>query len=136
MNSEGKVVHYSPYDPSGGRSWEGPLVTDNGFWDTFRTVYPLLSLLYPEQLGVIIQGWLNAYKEGGWLPSWASPGYRNCMVGTFADVVISDAIVRGVKGFDVKLAEAALRKDVSTQVYSMQYLVYSYFIVHANIYEV
>ena len=25
-------------------------------------------------------GWLNAYKEGGWLPSWASPGYRNCMV--------------------------------------------------------
>ena len=27
-----------------------------------------------------IVGWLNAFKEGGWLPSWASPGYRNCMV--------------------------------------------------------
>jgi Glycosyl hydrolase family 92 len=73
----------------------------------------MLSLLYPDQLGVIVQGWLNAFKEGGWLPSWASPGYRNCMVGTYADVVVSDAIVKGVKGFDLKLAEAALRKDVS-----------------------
>lgn len=57
-------------------------------------------------------GWLNAYKEGGWLPSWASPGYRNCMVGTFADVVIADAIVKEVPGFDRRLAVAALSKDV------------------------
>jgi putative alpha-1,2-mannosidase len=58
-------------------------------------------------------GWLNAYKEGGWLPSWASPGYRNCMVGTFADVVVADAIVKGVPGFDLNLAKDALMKDVS-----------------------
>lgn len=58
----------------------GPLVTDNGFWDTFRTVYPLLGLLYPDKLGEIVQGWLNAYKEGGWIPGWASPGYRESMV--------------------------------------------------------
>jgi len=98
VDKNGRTVHYSPYDPSGRRDFTGPLVTDNGFWDTFRTVYPLLSLLYPDHLGTIIQGWLNAYKEGGWLPSWASPGYRNCMVGTYADVVIADAIVRGIKG--------------------------------------
>jgi putative alpha-1,2-mannosidase len=58
-------------------------------------------------------GWLNAYKEGGWLPSWASPGYRNCMVGTFADVVVADAIVKEVPGFDLNLAKDALMKDVS-----------------------
>ena len=58
----------------------GPLVTDNGFWDTFRTVYPLLGLLYPDLLGEVVQGWLNAFKEGGWLPGWASPGYRESMV--------------------------------------------------------
>jgi len=109
-----QVVHYSPYDPHsqpGGPVKKGVLVTDNGFWDTFRTVYPLLSLAYPDHLAVIIQGWLNAYSEGGWLPSWASPGYRNCMVGTFADVVIADAIVKGVTGFDLMMAKDALLKD-------------------------
>jgi hypothetical protein len=49
--------------------------------------------------------------SGKWLPSWASPGYRKCMVGTFADVVVSDAIVKGIKGFDYELARMALKKD-------------------------
>jgi putative alpha-1,2-mannosidase len=57
-------------------------------------------------------GWLNAYREGGWLPSWASPGYRNCMVGTYADVTIADAIVKNIHGFDLNLAIEALDKDV------------------------
>ena len=48
---------------------------------------------------------------GKWLPSWASPGYRNCMVGTFADVVVSDAIVKNIEGFDYELARMALKKD-------------------------
>ena len=111
LSSDGRVVHYSPYSNQGGQH-DGPGVTDNGFWDTFRTVYPLLSLIYPDYLGEIIQGWLNAFKEGGWLPSWASPGYRNCMVGTFADVVVADAIVKGIRGFDLMTAYQALYKGV------------------------
>ena len=55
VDSNGQVVHYSPYDPHGGVH-AGPLVTDNGLWDTFRTVYPLLSLAYPDHLGTIVQG--------------------------------------------------------------------------------
>lgn len=55
VDANGETVHYSPYDPSG-RTFSGPLVTDNGFWDTFRTVYPMMSLLYPDLLGPIIQG--------------------------------------------------------------------------------
>jgi len=78
--------HWSPYD---GKVHAGPGVTDNGFWDTFRTVYPLLALLYPRKLGDLLEGWLNAYRAGGWLPKWASPGYRDSMVGTFADVVFA-----------------------------------------------
>eukprot|EP00981_Chlorochromonas_danica_P006116 scaffold1290_cov248-Ochromonas_danica.AAC.1 len=110
VDDNGHVKHYSPYDRSG-RVFSGPLVTDNGLWDTFRTVYPLLSLAYPDHLGNIVQGWLNAYKEGEWLPSWASPGYRNCMVGTFADVVIADAIVKDVQCFEKPVAINALSKD-------------------------
>ncbi|KAH8057514.1 glycosyl hydrolase [Aureococcus anophagefferens] len=78
---------------------------------TFRTVYPLLALVYPDHLGWIVDGWVNAYREGGWIPKWASPGYRNSMVGTYGDVVVAEAIVKGVGGFDEAAAWDALHKD-------------------------
>ena len=40
----------------------------------YRTLYPLLTLLQPTRLGEAVQGWVNAYKEGGWLPAWSAPG--------------------------------------------------------------
>jgi len=102
-------VHWSPYR-SGVQ--QGTLVTDNGFWDTFRTVYPLLALLYPDALQWICRGWLKAYEEGGWIPKWASPGYRNSMVGTYGDVVLAEAVVKGVlTGADAEKAWNALRRD-------------------------
>jgi predicted alpha-1,2-mannosidase len=107
---DGSFYHYSPYSPDGG-IFPGVLVTDNGFWDTHRTVYPLLNLLYPDKVGIIMQGWVNAYLEGGWLPKWASPGYRGCMVGTYADVVFADAILKGIEGFNVSAAYEGLLKD-------------------------
>eukprot|EP00605_Chrysophyceae_sp_TOSAG23-4_P002195 GSChrysophyteH1.ASY1.ANO1.2425.1 assembled CDS len=110
VDISGNILHYSPYSPNGG-VYRGPGATDNGFWDTFRTVYPMLSLLYPDHLSEIVTAWLSAYREGGWLPSWASPGYRNCMVGTFADVVVADAIVKGIKGIDIEVAKGAIHKD-------------------------
>jgi len=103
----GAPQHYSPYS---GRVEPGVMVTDNGFWDTFRTVYPLLALVYPDLLGEILEGWLASYREGGWLPKWASPGYRDCMIGTHMDAVFADAYVKGVRGFDVETAYAALRR--------------------------
>ena len=105
-----KRLHWSPYS-KGGSVHDGTLVTDNGFWDTFRTVYPLLALVYPDHLGWIVDGWVNAYREGGWIPKWASPGYRNSMVGTYGDVVVAEAIVKGVGGFDEAAAWDALHKD-------------------------
>ncbi|CAK0904634.1 unnamed protein product [Prorocentrum cordatum] len=86
-------------------------VTDNGFWDTYRTVYPFLALAYPERLGELLEGWLNAYRQGGWLPKWASPGYRDSMTGTFADVVLADAILKNISGFDHSVAWEAMKKD-------------------------
>jgi predicted alpha-1,2-mannosidase len=110
ISEKGTKIHYSPYDKLGG-TFPGILVTDNGFWDTFRSVYPLLNLIYPTEAGEIIDGWVNAFKEGGWLPEWSSPSYRTCMVGTYADVVISDAIIKDLKGFDKNLAWKAIFKD-------------------------
>jgi predicted alpha-1,2-mannosidase len=107
IDADGNARHFSPYD---GQAHDGPLVTDNGFWDTYRTVYPLFSLLDPDRLSHILQGWISAYRESGWFPTWASPGHRTCMVGTHADAVFADAVVKGISGFDLKTAYDGLRK--------------------------
>lgn len=106
-NAQGELFHRSPY--SGG-IYPGILYTDNGFWDTYRTVYPLFALLQPDRLAEILEGWVNAYKEGGWFPQWATPGYRACMVGTHIDAVMGDAVARGVTNFDVATALEGLLK--------------------------
>lgn len=34
-------------------------VADSGFWDAFNTVYPFLSLVFPDVLGRIMEGWVR-----------------------------------------------------------------------------
>lgn len=109
-DESGNPVHCSPYD---GNLHQGVLYADNGFWDTYRTVYPLLALLFPDRLQEIIEGWLNAYREGGWLPKWASPGYRDCMIGTHIDAVFADALVKGISGIDWQTAYEAVRQNAT-----------------------
>ncbi len=109
-NATGELVHYSPYS---GKIEPGEMYADNGFWDTFRAVYPLLSIIDPEINASIVRGWLNAYKEGGWFPKWASPGYRDCMIGTHVESVIADALCKGIDDFDIQLAAEASLKDAT-----------------------
>jgi predicted alpha-1,2-mannosidase len=106
-DEHGRPQHFSPYD---GRVHPGVLYTNNGFWDTYRTVYPLLGLIDPEGFGQIVEGFLAAYREGGWLPKWASPGYRDCMVGTHLDSVIAEAVAHDIHGFDWAEAYEAIRR--------------------------
>ena len=89
----GRMVHRSPYD---GKVHQGPMYTDTGMWDTFRSLFPLLNLVYPERNAEIQEGLLNAFLESGFLPEWASPGHRDCMVGNNSASVVADAIVKGV----------------------------------------
>jgi predicted alpha-1,2-mannosidase len=103
-----RTVHYSPYD---GCVHEGVLYVNNGFWDTYRTVYPLLARIDPEGYGEIIDGFLMAYREGGWLPKWTSPGYRSCMVSTHIDAVIAEAFAWNIEGFDREEAYEAIRQN-------------------------
>ncbi|RYG70675.1 glycoside hydrolase family 92 protein, partial [bacterium] len=107
-NSAGEMVHYSPFN---GKVEKGPSYTDTGLWDTFRTQFPLFSIAYPDVYGEIMEGWLNAYREGGWLTHWPNPGGFRSMPGNFADTMVADAMVKGIKGFDYPTAYAALRKD-------------------------
>ena len=93
-NEDGKQIHYSPYN---GKVLDGPLYTDNGFWDTFRAVFPFYTILYPQKLGEIMQGiMVNPYKESGWLPEWSSPGHRDCMIGSNSASIIAEAYIKGL----------------------------------------
>lgn len=91
INANGETVHYSPYN---GKIEKGFMYTDTGFWDTFRALFPLLNLVYPEVSAEIQGGLANAYKEGGWLPEWGSPGLRNVMVGNNSASVVADAYLK------------------------------------------
>ena len=109
--TDGRLIHYSPYD---GKVHDGPLYTDNGFWDTWRAVFPFFALMYPERDGEIMQGLVNTYKESGWLPEWASPGHRSVMIGSNSANLIADAYLNGVRGFDANTLYEAMVKNATT----------------------
>lgn len=108
IDAAGKVMHYSPYN---GQVLPGYMFTDNGFWDTFRAVFPFFNLMYPTLNGQIMEGLVNTYKESGWLPEWASPGHRDCMIGSNSASLITDAYLKGAKGFDINVLYEALLKN-------------------------
>ena len=109
FDAGGNVVHYSPYN---GEVLPGYMFTDTGFWDTFRAMFPFLNLMYPALNAQMQEGLANAYKEGGWLPEWASPGLRNVMVGSNSASVIADAYLKGGRGYDINtLYEAVLKNS-------------------------
>ena len=112
INAAGKQVYFSPYD---GKLHDGVLYTDTGYWDTFRAAHPLYNLLFPEISAEILQGIVNAYDQSGWLPEWASPGHRGCMIGNHAFSLLTDGWVKGIRSFDADKAVAAMVHDANTQ---------------------
>ena len=90
-DSLGTRIHYSPYN---GKIARGYMFTDTGFWDTFRCLFPLLNLLYPSENLKMQEGLVNAWLESGFLPEWASPGHRGCMVGNNSASVVTDGFLK------------------------------------------
>lgn len=99
ITEEGEIMHYSPYN---GEVLPGYMYTDTGFWDTFRSLFPLLNLVYPSVNEEIQKGLVNVALESGFLPEWASPGHRGCMVGNNSASVVADAVVKGITGQDLE----------------------------------
>ncbi|WP_265521697.1 GH92 family glycosyl hydrolase [Oerskovia flava] len=90
---------------------EGKIYVNNGFWDTYRTAWPAYSLLYPELASELVDGFVQHYRDGGWIARWSSPGYADLMTGTSSDVSFADAYVKGSLPTDVALEayDAALK---------------------------
>ncbi|KAL0948857.1 hypothetical protein HGRIS_008977 [Hohenbuehelia grisea] len=102
--------YYSGFDDA---VHEGESYTGYSIWDTFRAEWAWLILFAPERVPAMITSMLQDYQEGGWLPMWKNIIETNIMVGTHADSLIAEAVVKGVKNFDLDLAWDAVLKDAT-----------------------
>jgi predicted alpha-1,2-mannosidase len=100
--------YYSAFDD---KVHPGVSYNDYSLWDTYRAEHPLLILTAPEHVPGMVQSLVQMYEQGGYMPKWPNPTYTNIMIGTHADAVIADAVVKGVKGFDLAEAYKACLKD-------------------------
>ncbi|MEV0371783.1 GH92 family glycosyl hydrolase [Streptomyces sp. NPDC050636] len=116
-----RTRYASPFSPQAGRDTpthtgskivDGAVFVNNGFWDTYRTTWPAYSLLTPKRAGKMVDGFVQQYKDGGWISRWSSPGYADLMTGTSSDVAFADSYAKGVK-FDAESAYAAALKNAT-----------------------
>lgn len=82
---------------------EGDLVVNNGYWDTYRTVWSALALLDAPRTARLADGMLEQYWRGGWMTRWSAPGYVDCMVGTSSDQIFAEVERWGIR-FDAETA--------------------------------
>lgn len=90
---------------------DGKIYVNHGFWDTYRTAWPAYALLYPDLAEELVDGFVQHYRDGGWISRWSSPGYADLMTGTSSDVSFAEAYLAGALSTEVALDayDAALR---------------------------
>lgn len=101
--------YMSPYT---NKVTDGKMYTTNGFWDTYRTEWPALTLLTPTKTGEILDGLLLHYKDKGYLARWLGRDGLNCMMGTHSDIILADAYLKGIE-FDYDAAFASMLKNAA-----------------------
>ncbi len=95
---------------------DGIMYTNNGFWDTYRTVYPMYSLIAPEKCRDFALSWINYYDDTGYLPRWPSSTDIQCMPGTLIEAVLADAVVKDLLSKeDSERALTAVLKNAEVQ---------------------
>jgi predicted alpha-1,2-mannosidase len=112
LDANNKIMHWSPFN---GQVLPGYMFAGTGFWDTFRALYPFLNLMYPAINKEMQEGLANDFKEGGFLPEWSSPGYSNVMVGNNSASVVSDAYIKGMRGYDINTLWAAVKNGANNE---------------------
>jgi predicted alpha-1,2-mannosidase len=109
-------AHYMPHDLSGENGWwrsSEPHYEDYyAIWDTFRTLHPLLTLIAPARQRDMVRSLVDTYRHTGWLPDARIAGANGMTQGgSNADVLIADALVKGLAGIDYQTAYQAMVKD-------------------------
>ena len=82
-------------------------------WDTFRANMPLYTIIDPNRYQEFIKTFLEMYRISGVLPQWELAGNNTAtMIGYHTHSVILDGYVKGIRGFDEKMAYEAMKKRV------------------------
>ncbi|MDR3202462.1 MAG: GH92 family glycosyl hydrolase, partial [Bifidobacteriaceae bacterium] len=94
---------------------DGKIYVNNGFWDTYRTAWPAYAFFYPDLAQEMVDGFVQQYREGGWVSRWSSPGYADLMTGTSSDASFAEAYVAGalptdkaIDAFDAAIKNATV----------------------------
>jgi len=78
-------------------------------WDTFRAAHPLYTIIDRKRTSDFINTFLVQYQQGGRLPVWElAANETDTMIGYHSVSVISDALAKGLTGFDRELAFQAM----------------------------
>ncbi len=78
-----------------------PYYTDFSLWDTYRTLHPLLTALWPDVHADMLDSLGLMVEQGGGLPRWPLATWDGgFMVGTPASIVVAEAALKGVPGWD------------------------------------
>jgi predicted alpha-1,2-mannosidase len=101
---------YLGFDGKTGRAGGFRYVSDLSLWDTYRTLHPLYSLIAPAAALDSVQSLLRMAQARGGFPKWPlAGGDSGTMIGAPAEMVIADAYIKGVTGFDAEAAYQILR---------------------------
>lgn len=119
---------YRGWDGEMHKSSSGELYTNFSLWDTYRAIHPLYVLLYPDKNLPFINSMLQRYKEIGQLPiNEYGQNETYCMIGYHSIPVISEAILKEMKGFSYELAYKAMKESAMDDNRGVGYLKkYSY----------
>ncbi|HVF44151.1 MAG TPA: GH92 family glycosyl hydrolase [Pyrinomonadaceae bacterium] len=112
--------HYMPHDLTGENAWwesEEPHYEDfYAIWDTFRTLHPLLTLVQPARQRDMLRSLVDTYRHTGWMPDARVAGSNGMTQGgSNSDVLVADAIVKGVRGVDYETAYRAMRRNAEEE---------------------
>jgi predicted alpha-1,2-mannosidase len=112
--------YYMPHELTGENVWWNstePHYEDfYAIWDTFRTHFPLLALIQPDRHRDMVRSLIDTYVHTGWMPDSRIAGANGMTQGgSNSDVVIADALAKGVKGVDYRKAYEAMLKNAEVQ---------------------
>lgn len=117
-------VYLSPMDvtTNDGRykATDGKIYNADGFnyytswsmWDSFRTKFPLLTIIEPEASQDIVMSLLHQYRTGK--ANWATPHESAPTVRTeHSGVVILDAWRKGIRNVDLKVGYEGMKREAA-----------------------
>ncbi|MGM0932858.1 MAG: GH92 family glycosyl hydrolase [Bacteroidota bacterium] len=91
-------------------------------WDTFRAQQPLLTITHPNRVSDIINSMLEYYKTNEILPVWTLYGNEtNTMTGYHSIPIITEAYLKGIRGFDVEAAYDAMKNTMMQDDRGLEY---------------